>query len=200
MTVIQEELLRHYGASRQSYDKDNLIFGQGEKARFYYEVIYGEVKMCNYNAEGREFIQGIFSAGRSFGEPALFGDFPYPAHAIALRGTEVWQLPANDFYELLKEHPEVHFKITSQIAARLHYKAIMAQEMSHSDAASRILKLLRYLKYEVYGLKEPYSYRVELTRQQIADLTGLRVETVIRSIKNLAHEDVIRIYQRKIMI
>jgi len=39
---------------------------------------------------------------------------------------------------------------------------------------------------------------VEITRQQIADLTGLRVETVIRSIKSLERKGELSIVKRKV--
>lgn len=197
--MIDKELLLKYGANELSYAKNAIIFRQDEKARYYYEVLKGEVKMCNYSEDGKEFIQGIFSTGRCFGEPPLFGNFGYPAHAIALTQSTILQLSKKAFYKLLKEHPEVHFKVTAEIASRLYYKAIMASEISHEDAGHRIMRLLHYLKKEVYELKAPFSYEVELTRQQIADLTGLRVETAIRAIKKLEKEGQIRIEKRKIL-
>lgn len=44
-----------------------------------------------------------------------------------------------------------------------------------------------------------YSYKIPLTRQQLASITGLRVETVIRTIKNLEKQDVLKIINRQIL-
>lgn len=198
--MINPKLLLRYGAEKCAYPKNTTIFHQGESARYYYEIMLGDVKMCNYNPEGKEFIQGIFSVGRCFGEPPLFGDFNYPAHAIALTDCEIWRLPKDPFLTLLREHPDVHFQITSAIAHRLYYKAIIAQEISHEEPTHRILRLLQYLKKDIYKISEPYAYKVELTRQQIADLTGLRVETAIRAIKTLEKDKKIKIIHRRIWI
>ncbi len=198
--MISEKVLRKYHAEKRSYAKGEVIFKTGEPANFYYEIAEGEVKMCNTNEQGKEFIQGIFSKGRCFGEPPLFGHFNYPADAIATEDTVLWRLPKTAFIELLKSEPDIHFALTQAIAARLYYKAVMAQEISHEDPKHRIIKLLSYLKYEIYKLPEKYSYQVELTRQQIADLTGLRVETTIRAIKVLEKEGALRIEQRKLWI
>ncbi|WP_418123738.1 helix-turn-helix domain-containing protein [Chryseobacterium sp. PTM-20240506] len=46
--------------------------------------------------------------------------------------------------------------------------------------------------------KTPYSFQIPLTRQQLASLTGLRVETVIRVIKNMEKENELKIVNRKI--
>ncbi len=198
--MIDGKLLQLYKAELKEFEKDITLFEQGEHARFYFEILQGEVKMCSYNADGKEFIQGIFSAGRCFGEPPLFGDFTYPSHAITLTNCRIWQLTRQNFYQLIKDYTEVHFKITSAMASRLYYKAVMAQEISHEDPQHRILRLLNYLKREVYGISKPHAYEVELTRQQIADLTGLRVETAIRAIKKLEALGEIKIERRKIQV
>ncbi|MEF9477344.1 helix-turn-helix domain-containing protein [Chryseobacterium sp. 1B4] len=52
---------------------------------------------------------------------------------------------------------------------------------------------------ESSSCKKQYSYEVPLTRQQIANLTGLRVETVIRTVKKMEKKDIIKIYGRHIM-
>ncbi len=198
--IIEENILIAYGAKKQSYKKDTVIFDQGDQPRFYFELICGEVKICSLSEEGREFIQRIFSAGRCFGEAPLFSEFGYPGSAIALKDVEVWQLPKAGFYQLINDYPKILFEITRQIANRLHYKAMMAQEISHEAPRHRIMRLLNYLKNDIYKKTEKYTYQVELTRQQIADLTGLRVETAIRAIKKLEKEELIKIDRRKIRV
>ncbi|SIS71110.1 Crp-like helix-turn-helix domain-containing protein [Chryseobacterium ureilyticum] len=47
--------------------------------------------------------------------------------------------------------------------------------------------------------QERYSYEVPLTRQQIANLTGLCVETVIRTVKKMEQEELVKINGRHIM-
>ena len=196
--MIEEPLLRQYGASEREYGKNDVIFMQGDHAIKYYQVGTGEVKMNNYNDEGKEFIQGLFSDGRSFGEPPLFSGFEYPANAVALKPTTLLALEKGSFFRLLKEHPEVHLKFTGVLAKRLHYKAMMVAEISSEEADHRILTLIDYFKQTIDQVHGAFSYEVKLTRQQIADLTGLRVETVIRTVKKLESEAEIKIIDRKI--
>lgn len=200
VVMIDEKILLAFGADTIGYQRDEVIFEQGEKARYYYQIEEGEVKMCNISEKGSEFIQGIFSPGRCFGETPLFGDFGYPAKAVALTACTIWRMAKSDFFNMLRTHPEVHFKLTASIASRLYYKALMASEIGNEASTHRILKLLEYLKKDVYGLTEKYSYEVTLTRQQIADLTGQRVETAIRAIKKLEAEGLIKLEKRRIWI
>ncbi|MEM7162706.1 MAG: Crp/Fnr family transcriptional regulator [Bacteroidota bacterium] len=195
--MIAESILIEYGAEEVEIDKNDYLFREGQVARKYFQVKEGKVKMNNYTEEGKEFIQSIFEKGASFGEPPLFGEFKYPANAIALENSTVMALSQNAFFELLKENPLVHLEFTKTLANRLYYKALMAVEISSEHAQHRILTLLDYFK----GLSDFHdrkSFEVNLTRQQIGDLCGLRVETVIRTLKELEQEGEIDIRKRKV--
>jgi len=196
--MIAEELLLEFGAEVVTYAKDEVLFEEGKKAHYYFQVKSGEVKMNNFNAQGKEFIQSIFSYPRSFGEPPLFSDIPYPANAVAVTKAEVFRLKKEVFLKLLLNYPEVHLSVTRGMAKRLYYKAIMASEISSEDPEHRIITLLDYLKEDVHQLTEPFSFKVNLTRQQIADLSGLRVETVIRATKSLEKKNGLIIKNRKL--
>ena len=95
--MIATELLEKYGALKKSFDKTTVIFEEGNLPAHYYQIISGEVKMSNYNDDGREFIQGIFYKEQSFGEPPLFLNQNYPANAIAVEDSEVLLLSKNNF-------------------------------------------------------------------------------------------------------
>lgn len=196
--MIDNSLLTKYGAIEKHYAKDEVVFFKNDVPRFYFQVVSGEVKMNSYNEAGKEFIQGIFSAGRSFGEPPLFGDFDYPANAVALEESTLLVLRKELFHTLLLENPKVHLKFTEVLANRLYYKATMASGNSSNTAEDRVIKLIDYLKFQVYKIPAEDLYEVELTRQQIADLTGLRVETVIRVLKKMDKSGEIRIQNRKV--
>jgi len=196
--MIEGSLLVKYGAAIKQYTKDEIIFFKNDLPRFYFQVISGEVKMNSYNEAGKEFIQGIFSAGRSFGEPPLFGDFNYPASAISIDETTVYVLRKELFHNLLLENPNIHLQFTEVLANRLYYKATMASGYSSNNAEERIIQLIDYLKFHVYKIPANELYEVELTRQQIGDLTGLRVETVIRVLKKMEKQNEIQIRNRKV--
>ena len=74
----------------------------------------------------------------------------------------------------------------------------MVAEISSQEPEHRILRILDYLKKHVHKKEEPFSFKVDLTRQQIADLTGLRVETVIRATKALEKKGELKIKSRKV--
>ncbi|OXG03072.1 CRP-like cAMP-binding protein [Flavobacterium araucananum] len=196
--MIAIDLLEKYGALKKSFDKNEIIFEEGNLPTHYYQIVSGEIKMSNYNDDGREFIQGIFYKNQSFGEPPLFLNQNYPANAIAVEDSEVLFISKSSFMKLLEENANVSIKIIENLAQRLYYKSVMAAEMSTQEPEHRILKLMDHGIAYFNFKKEDNGYLINFTRQQIGDLTGLRVETVIRTIKALEKKGVLKIINRKV--
>lgn len=196
--MIAIELLEKYGALKKVYSKTSIIFEEGKLPANYYQIISGEIKMNNYNDDGREFIQGIFYKNQSFGEPPLFLNQNYPASAVAVEDSEILYLSRSNFMQLLEENPAVSLKIIENLAQRLYYKSVMAAEMSTQEPEHRVLKLIDHGIAYFNFKKDQNGYLINFTRQQIGDLTGLRVETVIRTIKALEKKGVLKIINRKV--
>ena len=196
--MIAVDLLEKYGALKKSFAKNKTIFEEGNLPTHYYQIISGEVKMSNYNDDAREFIQGIFYKEQSFGEPPLFLNQKYPANAIAVEDSEVLLLPKNSFMKLLEENSAISLKIIENLAQRLYYKSVMAAEMSTQEPEHRVLKLIDHGIAYFNFKRDENGYLINFTRQQIGDLTGLRVETVIRTIKALEKKGVLKIINRKV--
>jgi CRP-like cAMP-binding protein len=144
--MIPTELLEAKKAHFIELQKDEYVFHEDEPALFYCQVISGNVKMSSYSENGQEFIQGIFPGGQSFGEPAIFGEFPYPNNAIATERSVVAKLHKDVFFELLHEHFDIHKKFNSLMANRLRYKAMLLKEISSYCPDHVIMTLLRYLR------------------------------------------------------
>lgn len=194
--MLAETLLEVAGAKKLHFPKDTFLFHEGTEAGFYWQVQEGTIKMANYSKDGQEFTQGMFKAGESFGEPPLFSGFSYPSNAVAVTDASVWKLSKDKFFDILAKNFELHLQFTRSLSERLHYKAMIMKEISSHDPEHRILTLIDYLKEKASSTNG--YYEVPFTRQQIADMTGLRVETVIRSIKSLEQKGKVSIEKRKV--
>lgn len=73
-------------------------------------------------------------------------------------------------------------------AERMFYRHKMLTTMSINAPSHRIYKVLEFLKTH-HKITEPFKFVVPFSRQQIANLTGLRVETVIRTVKKLEQQN-----------
>jgi CRP-like cAMP-binding protein len=197
--LIPARILEEYKARLVRIRKDQVLFEEGDKAIDYFQVEEGQVRMYILNDQGQEFTQGIFSAGESFGEPPLFGDFPYPSTAVAITAGTVWRLAKADFFALLKNNFDIHLKLNHVLCNRLQYKSMILTEISSHSPEHRLNTILNYLKSKINAEKTNRKIIIPYTRQQLADMTSLRVETVIRTIKRMEKEGKIELEGHKIL-
>ena len=97
----------------------------------------------------------------------------------------------------MKDNFDIHFCFTQTLAKRLRFKSMISKEISSYGPSHRILSLLKEYK-KSKGYVNGTQLKVDLTRQQIADMTGLRVETVIRSIRDLHEKGSLKIEKGKV--
>ncbi len=195
--LIPDSVFRRHGARIVELAKGETLFDQATPATSFYQVRTGKVKMVSYNEQGREFVQGLFTEGQSFGEPPFFNEMPYPASAVAVEPSSVWTCGRAAFLQLLADHPELHLALTKVLCSRLIYKSMMLAEIAVEEAEHRLATLIEYLRQN--DTAAPRPYRVPFTRQQLADMTGLRVETVVRTIKSMEQQGALEIEDGKIL-
>ncbi|MBK9335797.1 MAG: Crp/Fnr family transcriptional regulator [Lewinellaceae bacterium] len=197
---IPSDLLREYGAVVKNYRRRDEIFRERQVAFYYFQIVSGLVKMVNHGEE-HDFIQGIFTEGESFGEPPMLGEFAYPAAACAITDTQLLALPRKHFVELLRANFEVHLNFTTHMCRRVLHKSEVLKAINLGLPEERILAIIDLLKAklsrEQYG--QDGHFLVPVTRQEIADMTGLRVETVIRKVGLLEEQGKLIVSERKIL-
>lgn len=195
--IISEDQLLAYGADYEDYDIGQNIFREGGLPKFYFQIVNGIVELNNYHEDGKEFTQNILSVGQSFGESLLFNERAYPMSAVAKTKCKILKLSKVDFFNLLTQNQEISLNMFRCLADRLYYKYIMLFNISATDPSFKIKTIMDYLKGDKSD-NGSYSFQVPLTRKQIANLTGLRVETVIRTVKKMENEKTLKIEHGKI--
>ena len=196
MTAIDTNLLISWGATYKKYKKGEYIFYEGDEALFYYQVESGELRMSNMNDSGKEYIQGMFSKGESFGEPPLFLNETYPASAIANEDLVVLRISKEYFLKILRENTEIQFTFLKILAKKVYSKAITAKSVINHTPEERIMAFLCDYKRKLNEHDNPIQ--IPFTRQEIANYTGLRVETVIRTLSVMKSKNMIIIKDRKL--
>ncbi len=195
--LIDPQILVASGAVFRKHEKGQVIFHEGAAPQFYYQIISGSVSIVNMREHGSDFLQGIFKEGQSFGTAALFLGEPLPASAVACTDVVLIRLGREPFLGMLQEQPRVLLDITLSLCRNLYQKAFIGKGIASQGPEERIHTLLQVLKKES-GCGTDEKYRLTLSRQQIADMIGLRVETVIRAIKKLEEKGSLLIEHGKV--
>jgi len=182
------------GFTVKKFKKDAIIYEPGMQPKNVYFIKTGEVRMVTISDGGKEFIQGVFKAGQYFGEPALLIGRPYLAYTIVNKDSEIIQVSSAGFFALIEEEPDFSMALIKTLSNRLFYKSMMLEELANEKADHRLLTLINYLLNDI-----EVGDSLKFTRQDLADMTGLRVETVIRGVKLLNAKGLIKMIKGKIV-
>lgn len=195
--MINSNLLLSMGACYRRVEAGEYIFKEGTHCHFYHQVDSGKIKLVNVDENGKEFLQDIAEDGDCIGEVTLFNSDVYVASAIALTDAIVLRLSKDRFERLLKENYDIAAVFFKSMASHLTFKMQLLKEISSHDSEHCVISLLRYLETSKKCYCDKQSL-VKLTRQQIADMTGLRVETVIKTIRCMQQKGYVAIDRGKV--
>ncbi len=195
--MIDIDTLLTWGAVYKKINAGEMIFQEGNESHFYYQLVSGSVRWVNTNEQGKEFLQDIIVPGESFGELPLFDEEKLAATAIADIDSVIIRLHKPIFLDLLKENPEIHFAFSKKLTERLRFKLFMLKEISNHVPEQSISRLFDYFKDRKKNICSDCN-KINLTRKQIAEMTGMRVETVIRAIRSLKEKGKLAIDKGKV--
>lgn len=197
--MIPTDLLLKHGATYRNATVGEIIFNEGAPAAFYYQLIEGRVRWSNFSDDGKETLHKIVEPGESFGEFPLFDGEPYAASAIADTPCTILRLCVTSFHELLRTYPDLHFAFSKSLVQHLRFKFFLLKILSKNNPQILLSELIDYFNQRGQLICQDCN-RLMLTRQQLANMAGLRVETVIRAIKQMQQEEKLCIVKGKVFV
>ncbi len=169
------------------------IFGEGDAPDWFYIVAEGQVKVLKHSSQGKEFIIAFFDQGEIFGEVAVFENKPYPASAQAVTETEVLGMRQENFLAFLDQRPQVALRIINILGGRLRDAQTRLIDLAGERVEQRLARVLLMLSARL-GSSLPF------TRQEIADMAGTTVATVIRFMRRLKDGGIVQSTRGRIVI
>lgn len=178
------------GATETRYEKGQYIFKEGDPAESFHVLVSGAVKCVKSSPEGRDAVLKVLLPGDLFCcEAAVFDGAPHPGCAQPMGPVTVLKIPKRVYFRLLKENPEAAFEIIKYLGHRLseaqETAKAFALERADQCIASLLIKLAERLGTHT---DQGVLLDIRLTRQDVADMTGLALETTIRTISKLTSQ------------
>ncbi len=181
-----------------TYAKGEVVFQEGEKGDSLYIILKGQVKVCLYDEDGREYILAAIGKDGFFGELALIDELPRSANAITLENSELLIIRRHDFTRLLMENPMITIAILKVLSRRLRETDERIRWLAFLSVEGRILKyLLGIGEKEGVKVKDYIIIEKGPTQIDIASSCGCSRETVSRMIKNLVKKGILSVRKRQ---
>jgi CRP-like cAMP-binding protein len=186
------------------YRPDDLIFQEGGPSAGFYVVISGLVQYGKHSGRrGRRRILKLLGPGDCFGEEMLFQPevCACPGYARALTETEVAFIERRAFVDFLQLYPLVAQRLCEHLARQLRIFECKLVELAYEPVEQNLLRLLVILM-DRFGVRERegIALKMPLSRQELAELLGVHLDTVIHELSKLREQGVIALSDHKIVI
>ena len=150
----------------------------------------GQLKLCVTGTDGREQIMRIAVAGQLIGYDTI-DDLHHPYTATALTAARLCGIRHRDLLRVLEQNPEVSRRMVQLLNLELAQAQALIHILGQKSSAEKIAHFLLSLVPE-HGRAEPQAEMLlPLSRQEMADMLGLTVETVSRLMAELKRERII---------
>lgn len=167
-------------------------------------VIEGVLKLTTSTADGREQIVGVAYPSDFIGRP--FGQTS-AASVVALTDARVCVFARNDFDRFAREHPELEHKLLERTLAELDRTRAWMMLLGRKSAPEKIATFLLDMSerladngcvHQAGAHTGPARlFTLPFSRQQVADLLGLTIETVSRQFTKLKADGVVALPSRR---
>jgi CRP-like cAMP-binding protein len=187
------------------YERDDVIFWQGEPGHGLYIVARGHVGISRQGLQGEELLLTLAGPGEYFGELALFDQAPRSAGATALDDCRLLFLPRDAFRAFLEAHPAALWTCLEVMVSQLRRLTAVADDIALLDLRGRLARCLLRLAEQgavtVAGARPAESGRgVRITQQHLANMLGATRERVNKHLQGLVEEGAITLERGQVRI
>ncbi len=170
---------------RHNFGVGQVLFCEGDDAQDVLFLVEGIVKVVTTAASGNQVILDLLSAGSVLGELSAIDGQPRSASVEAVTPIEVLVLRIEDFKSFLERHPQAAAELLSVVAARLRMASQRQLEFGSSDALTRLCRCILAMIDRFGGPNESRSVSLPIAQHDLAKLTGLSREAVVKGLRRL---------------
>lgn len=167
------------------------LFHEGDPADVVYNLTRGSMKLYKLLPDGRRQVTGFLFPGDFLG---LCVDSEHALTAEALEDCEMCRFPRVRFDQFVENHPEIERELLRMAAHELstarEQMLLLGRKTATERLASFLLALHRRSRRQD---RSANSFRLAMSRTDIADYLGLTKETVSRSFTWLKTSRLIRL-------
>lgn len=166
--------------------KGQVLFLENDPCHAFYAVRTGAAKVYKLAPDGREYVVMIARAGETFAEVPAFDGGAYPANAETLEESELYEIEATRFREILRKDPGVALALLADMSTRLRAYTRQIEDLTFRNVSNRLADyLLRAARAGGEEREDGIHVQLTMSQQELAANIGTVREIVSRSLRKL---------------
>ncbi|MFA6433966.1 MAG: Crp/Fnr family transcriptional regulator [Elusimicrobiales bacterium] len=167
------------------------IYAESQTPAGLFVVCRGRVKIFSTDARGSQMITWIRHPGEIFGHIALFSRNKYLCSGRSMGSTTLSFIETRTLNRFLNAFPGTYPALLHAVANEVRTLQLKLKETAYKPAKSKVaLALINAISYKSRNTAAPAIHG--LKRTEIAEITGLALETVVRTLAELEKKKLIK--------
>lgn len=194
--VLEAAALRQFKESGPTvrYEAGDTVVFEADRASSVYSLTSGLLRLSKLLPDGRRQIAGFLFPGDFLGI-TMEEEHAFTAEAVA--PSKLCKFPRRQFDEFVAKHPSLERRLYAVAAHELAAARQQLVLLGRKTATERIASFLLMLAGRCHSLRHSDDVDFPMSRADIADYLGLRIETVSREISALKVARVIQLTGRQ---
>jgi CRP/FNR family transcriptional regulator len=177
----------------QIYKTNQIIYRQGEIAKYFYYLKEGRVHAFVNSQDGLEKILTTYQKGEIFGEASFFHGFPRISSAKTFSDSEIIAISKTDIMLYFQQEPFLAFKIIELLSKKVIKLSSEINSISFLSAEKRIAQFI--LNMNIYN-----NCVIDCTHEDIGNAVSASRVTVSRTLNKLYQNKWIDTKYKRIII
>ena len=180
---LTEDQLKRLNESRFEikFSEGETVIKQGSPLTHIACLTKGLVKVHKESHGGDNFIISLQKPFSLIGGPGFLVDYRHHYSATALQDSAACFIKAEAFKRVLEENGQFALALVAHLNKIIIRQYHIISNLAHKHMHGKLAEVLLYLSDDVFESTEFRSY---LSRQDLAELTGMTKESVIRVLKD----------------
>jgi CRP-like cAMP-binding protein/CheY-like chemotaxis protein len=183
----------------KAFKKKDSIYSEGSDPVYLFFLSKGKVKLTRSHEYGKELITTLYKEGDFFGYTSLLEGGIYTENAEAMEDSEVCLIPKEDFLSLMYSNMTVMKTFIKMLSDNIAEKEKQLVNLAYSSVRKRVADALVKLQ-ERFEKDKDKNFSISISREDLANMVGTATESLIRTLSDFKHDELIEIKGSSITI
>ena len=185
---------------RRVVDKGSYLYHAGDQLKSLFAVRSGSFKSYVPVADSAEQVMGFHLPGELMGMDAIHGE-QHRSYSKALETSSVCEIPYDKLEALSMEVPGLGHHLMALMSEELQHEQCHVTQLAKMSAESRLANfVLEMSKRHSERGHSALEFNLSMSRNDIANLLGLAVETVSRLFTHFQELNILQVERKHIQI
>ncbi|MDP2829844.1 MAG: tRNA epoxyqueuosine(34) reductase QueG [Sulfuricellaceae bacterium] len=176
------------------------LFKTGDPFKSLYALRTGFFKTMFLTENGNEHITGFHMTGELLGLDAICTD-SHSCNATALEDSELCEIPYEALGDLCREIPSLQHQFHKIMSREIHRDHSLMALLSSMNAEERVAAFLINLSQRLAARGySPSQFQLRMTRSEIGNYLGLKLETVSRTLSRFQDDGLISVQSKHLVL